>query len=356
MSKKAENKKHKLLENEPQKNKESIFTFLFFSTTILGLLFIILNIFLDLRYISEVDESRESLKWILTIISKASATIGLALLLGNLTKLFNRKDEENREIKRRREMETLISEFENKVKDSVVSKDFLCSFSEKGKKEIIAKLLTPNNDSLSRHSNIKEYFDAKSGNYLNFFNINFRSHMNIDIKISKDRQKQKFMAKYLFSYRIYKINEKYERLCIFSEKDHADIETVIKNSSNKQLKALKMSDLTKEKGKYYYRIPEEYNEYNFLIIERSIVEYGHPHWISINWRSLTPIEGITFTIKCNNGIIKEINIFDNEELYDKPIVEENRTVLKIVSSQWLDPYTGICAIIAEPSEDDDFST
>lgn len=352
---------------------------MFYSTTILGLLLIILNIFCDLKFIDEVSENNESLRWILTVLSKASSTIGLALILGNLTKLFNKKDEKGNEEKLKQEIKGMIDSFESKVieniitkeegkkeitnlvdifvdktKECFITKELLCSFSENEKKKIIAKILTPDNDALNRHSNIRDYFYQKSDKYLNFFNINFRSHMYIDVKISKDKIKQKFKAEYTFSDRVYKINERYERLCIFSEKDYEGIITTLKDSNDKQLKTLTADELTFENGKYYYEIPEKYSNHNFLIIERQITEYGHPHWISIYWRSLTPIEGIKFTVKCSDGIIKESNIFDNEDLYDKAKLEDNRKSLLIKSNQWLDPYTGICVIVAEPSNDDDF--
>ena len=329
-------------------NKSNHNSFLFFVTIILGLVLIIFNIFLDLSLIPEIDseeENKQSVIWVLTIISKASSTVGLALILSNLTKLFNKKEEEEREIKRKEEIEGII-------KNTVISKEFIRMYSDDEKKNIIAKLLTPDNSSLSRHSNIKEYLDAKSDKYLNFFNINFRSRMNIDIRVSKDKNSSRFKAEYTISYRIYKINKKYEPLCILSEKDHNNLKTVIQDCEGKILKTLELNDLKEDNGKYLYNIPEEYNDHNFLIVERYITEYGHSHWISLYWRSLTPIDGIDYKVNCTDGIIKENIIFDNEGLYNEPTISEDRKSLTIKSSQWLDPYTGISVIIADPSNDD----
>lgn len=332
-----------------KKTSYSVSTSLFYGTTILGLLLIIINIFFDLSWIPGVDPNNQSLKWWFTIFSKTSSTVGIALLLSNLTKLFTKKDEEEKEKNRRDEVETSL-------KNIVVSKDFLGLFSEEEKKNIIAKLLTPENDSLNKHSNIKEYLDQKSDKYLNFFNINFRSHMviDIDVSISKHNNIDIFIARYKIYYRIYKINDKYEPICIFSEKEHVFGTTIIKNNSGEEVAKLGKDDLIPRDGKYYYDIPEKCNDYNFLIIERNIIEYGHPHWITINWRSLTPIEGITYKVTCKKGIIKEHHIFDNDNLYEKPELSEDRTTLKINSSQWLDPYTGISVIVANPSDDDNF--
>ena len=90
-----------------------------------------------------------------------------------------------------------------------------------------------------------------------------------------------------------------------------------------------------------------------MTIEREIKEWGHAHWITLYWNSLTPIDGITYTVTCNSGIIKEFHIFDNLNLYNTPKIDENRKSLTIKSSQWLDPYTGISVIVADESEDDD---
>ena len=201
---------------------------LFYLTTILGLLLIILNIFLDLSYIPEIPLDKHSLKWILTVLSKASSTIGLALLLGNLTKIFNKKDEKEKETSRKNELLDIIE-------STVVSKSFLQTLSTDAKKDIIAKLLTPENNSLNKHSNVQEYLNAKSDKYLNFFNINFRSNMNIDIKITKEDSSttSRYVARYKIYYRIYKINEHYQPIYITSEKDHKILDTILKDNEGK---------------------------------------------------------------------------------------------------------------------------
>lgn len=318
---------------------------LFYLTTILGLLLIILNIYFDLSWIPEIDKNKESLIWVITVLSKASSTIGLALLLGNLTKLFNKKDEQEKEIRRKQELEQII-----------ISKDFLHSLSDDEKRNVIATLLTPENNSLNSHSNIKEYLDAKSNKYLNFFNINFRSHFEVTIKVNKDKNKNKYVSKYEISYRIYKINDNYQPVLVAFEKESEIIRTIIKDNQGTKLKTLKDTKKDYENmgnNKYCFNIPEEYHKYPFLTIEREIKEWGHTHWITLNWNSLTPIDGITFKVECHCGIIKEFQIFDNKDFYDIPKIENNRKSLTVKSSRWLDPYTGICVIIADESADDD---
>lgn len=316
----------------------------------------ILNIFFDLSWIPEIDDgTNESLRWVLTIISKMSSSIGLALILGNLTKLFNKKDEDERNHKKEEEQKSLIQDLFNRIEDTIVSKVFLQSLSDEEKKKIIASLLSPKNDSLNKHSNIKEYFNTKSNNYLNFFNINFRSHMNIDVSVYQDSQDKFFYAKFKIKYRIYKINNKYEPVAVHFDKEFKELNTIIKDNNGKKLKPISFNELIKKGETYFYNIPNEYNEYNFLSIELTVTEKGHKHWITVHWQSLTPIDGLNLSINCCNGIVKEYKIFDNNENYSKPNLENERTLFTIESSKWLDPYTGLSVLVANQAPDDDFN-
>lgn len=52
-------------------------------------------------------------------------------------------------------------------------------------------------------------------------------------------------------------------------------------------------------------------------IKKIAIEKGYDHWTNFHWNTLTPTDGITFTLKCYNGLhIQEYFIFDSEELYD----------------------------------------
>lgn len=337
------------MDNKTKKHFNTEASRLFYGTTILGLLLIILNIYCDFSWLANIEESNYSAKWFLTLLSKTSSAVGVALLLVNLTKLFGKRDEENKAKERKEELLSTLTQV-------VVSKDNLSTLSIDDKKKIITQLISPENNSLSKHSDIEAYLSKKSDDYIRFFKKNFRSHMSIDVDVSFDGNKKVYMAKYRMSYRIYKINESYEPIYLYSEKEHELTKTEILAQDGSVLSKLKKEDFIEENGKYKYNIPSEYNQYSFLKIKRVIIEYGHPHWITINWKSLTPIDGIKFSVTCSKckGIIKEYNIFDNEDLYQKPELSENMTELFIESNQWLDPYTGLFILVANKSEDDSF--
>ena len=156
------------------------------------------------------------------------------------------------------------------------------------------------------------------------------------------------------SYKINNINGQYEPICISFEKDTKIISTIVKHE-NKRLFNVSEKDYIENNGIYEFRIPDKYQNYDYLVVERVIIEYGHQHWISLNWKSLTPIEGIDYTVNCSDGIIKEYYIFDDINYYDKPELSNDRKSLTFKSSKWLDPNTGLNIIIAEPLEEDDFN-
>ena len=67
------------------------------------------------------------------------------------------------------------------------------------------------------------------------------------------------------------------------------------------------------KSVYETRIPEKFNQYPYLLLYREIEERGYDHWTNFHWTSLTPCDGITFTLKCfDDIIIKDHLIFDEK--------------------------------------------
>ena len=92
--------------------------------------------------------------------------------------------------------------------------------------------------------------------------------------------------------------------------------------------------------KYITTIPNEYYVHPYLTIYRIIEEEGNDHWINFHWTSLTVCDGIKFKMFCRDDItIKDCLIFDNKKFYDVIMNEENN-ILTIISTNWLDQYTG----------------
>ncbi len=103
---------------------------------------------------------------------------------------------------------------------------------------------------------------------------------------------------------------------------------------------------------YIYEIPKELYRYDHLTIKRVMVEPGFGHWINFYWQSITPYEGVTFSLDCEEGLtVKDYMIFDNKAAYHVACSLDNRR-LEITASQWLDTDTGFAITISDtdPSE------
>ena len=309
---------------------------------LLGILFILLSILLDFNVVP--IQTKEFTKVLITIFSKGLSAIGVSLIVGFITRQIHKADEHEKEQQQLKQLERII-----------ISKEFLHTLSIDSKRETISTLLMPDNSSLLNHPNIKEYLNMKSEKHLKIFDNNFRTNFIINVKVYYKEEVKRFYAKYTMSYRIYKINDEFAPVETAFEKDTQIISTKIKYN-NDLLLEVKNNDYNKKNEIYSYTIPKEYQIYDYLCIERTIEEAGHSHWISINWKSFTPIEGINFRIECTNGIIKEYYIFDKDSLYSTPEIDEERKSLNINSSMWLDPFTGICVIISNTELEEDIHT
>ena len=96
-----------------------------------------------------------------------------------------------------------------------------------------------------------------------------------------------------------------------------------------------------------FDIPAELNEYPYLTIESDIYEKGYDHWTNFHWTSLTPYDGFTFSLKCrDNLVIREHVVFDEKDPYHVQISEDKKTI-SILSTAWLNAYTGFTLTIGE---------
>lgn len=317
----------------------------FFSNILLlGIIFVLLSIIVTLIVVPRIKDS--FLATVLEIIGGGLATVGTGFIVGYAIDVKKNTVEYTKEIG-------------NELKKIIVDKTFVRTLNDEEKLSICEKLIVPNES--RRHSDIDEYMKSKSRKFLDFFDINFRTNFTVTVEVSYDKTREKYKSKYSFSYHIYKINNEYKPIDIKFEKESVLNDTIIKSNSNKRLKTVKVTDCqpgknmnTIERESFSYKIPQEYYKYPFLVIERNVVEYGHEHWISLNWNSLTPIRDLRYEVICKDGIIKDYYIFDNSDLYDLPEISEDRKRMVIKSTQWVDPYTGICVIVANPSDDDNF--
>ena len=314
----------------------------FRSSLFIGIILILLSALIEqIVLTSKAINSYEALKLVFKILLSVSNSIGIALIVGYWVDMVKNSED-------------YIDFINTELQETIIQKGFIQSLSYSEKLKICENLISPNDQNINNHSNIRAYMKSQSQSFLDFFNVNFRSNYLIHVNVYK--KSGHYMAEYTMTYRIYKINQKYQPVSIVFEKDSEILSTIIKNEKGEILKSLEMSDYKTshlDNKELVFEIPVEFYTNEFLTIERKIIENGHTHWLTLNWSNLTPIDGIYYDARCKDGIIKEFYIFNDPEGYGTELDNERKELI-IESNQWLNSYSGFSIVIADPSEDDDF--
>lgn len=273
------------------------------------------------------------------IIVNLSNTIGIALLIGSIFDFSKNSND--------------FMDFVSSIlKDIIVSKNFLKGLEDKEKKKALEMVLTPSGNQLEQCSDIQMYFQRKIDDTMEIFHTNFKTNLVVNAEIRKlDGIVQTFVT---LTYRVYKIEDKYFPLITTFEKEDCNVEKSyiispegVKEISEKDITPTDEDISPINVKTYSYEIPEELYKYPYLTIKKTVIEKGYNHWTNFHWNTLTPADGITFTLKCYDELhIKEYFIFDSEEFYN---VTENddETSIDIISTLWLDKHSGFVFTISD---------
>lgn len=271
------------------------------------------------------------------------STVGVALLLGAIFD-FSKNSEE------------FISFMSDIIKRIIITKDFLGTLTKEEQKNILELVVTPTDVQLEQCSSINQYYKKSINSFIDLYNRPFKTNLTINLiaKIENDI----VICEGSLSYRRYKVGEKYKSIeTSFERIDSAILNTYIllPDGSRRDLREdddieVKSKDELQEEKvgkKYMTNIPEEYNQYPYITLCKDIKEIGHDHWITFNWTSLTPCDGISFELYCiDDLVIKEHKVFDNPKLYETNVnVEKNK--INILSNSWLNEYTGFTITISK---------
>ncbi len=313
------------------KNKGFLRFFKFFSKwTLIGIILILVSIILTISFQNIL---------IVTIIAKLIETIGIALMIGAVFDFSKNSSE----------FTNFVS---NLLSDIIVSKSFLNRLCEDDKRNALSLVLQPSDKQIEQYSNINKYFNKQIDSSMKIFNTNFKSHAVLNVTVSKEENK--VFAKGTLTYRIYKIQDKFEPIEVTFERSNSKIEKkrILYPGGSKTIE-LTDEHIKEEPAagikykKYIYEIPEEYNQYPYLTIESEIYEPGYDHWTNFHWTSLTPYDGLSFTLNCkDNLIIHEHVVFDEKTPYDVEYSEDKK-MIKILSTEWLNAHTGFSITIGE---------
>ncbi len=331
--------KKKTNKNEKQRKREnpSLWKVFFGKYSLFGLIFILLSAIISQIVLPETWQSIAF--FIQSIVADLLQTIGIAFLVGAVFD-FSKNSEE---------FIAFVSKLLSKI---VVSKDFLRTLAQSDKNNALELILKPTNSQLEQYSNIKEYFTSKIEESTQMFSTNFKSHLTLNVIVKLEDEK--VVSDISIRYRIYKIQDKYEPLVVHFDDDNGSIisrrilypEGIynIENSASNR-KEIETGGL--KSSQFKFEIPDELLKYKYLTIESQMKEKGFDHWTTFNWTSLTPYDGLSCTIICqDNLVIKKKTLFDNKNKYIFTESDDRRR-LDICSTEWLDSYTGFSILIAK---------
>lgn len=268
-------------------------------------------------------------------------TIGIALMIGSIFDFSKNSND--------------FMEFvSNLLKDIIISKNFLNGLDDKEKKKALEMILRPSGNQLDQCSDIGLYFKKKVDDTMGMFHTNFKT--NLVVRATAKKGEQKVVVDIELAYRVYKIEDKYfpvvttfdrnggnvEKTYIITEDSTIDVEERLKEKENENDDVSPINVKT-----YEFVIPEELYKYPYLTIRKTAKEEGYDHWTNFHWNTLTPTDGINFTLECKDDLsIKEYFIFDNEELYSVDESEDKKKI-SIVSSMWLYENSGFVFTISD---------
>lgn len=297
---------------------------------IIGLITILFSIIFDLKLEDDFLG--------LTIVNVLN-TIGVALLIGSIFDFSKNSND--------------FMDFVSSIlKDIIVSKNFLKGLEDKEKKKALEMVLTPSGNQLEQCSDIQMYFQKKIDDTMEIFHTNFKTNLVMSAEARKENHIVQVTITLI--YRVYKIEDKYFPLITTFERDGCNVDKsfIIYPDG---IKEVTENDITPENIEvsptnvktYSYEIPEELYKYPYLTIKKIVIEKGYDHWTNFHWNTLTPTDGITFSLKCYDGLhIQEYFIFDSEDCYN--VTEsEDKCSIDIISTLWLDKRSGFVFTISD---------
>lgn len=357
---KLESKLNKLkYHNETRHSKRKWFTF-FTKWFFIGLGLISVSVVLSTVFgpqtvlgTQTTPEAQAAFDRVIAILAGTLSTVGIALMIGAIFD-FSKNSE------------AFIQFVSDILSDIVISKTFLRTLSDKDKEHALALILKPTDKQIEQYSNINAFFDKRIKELTTMFDINFKTHVTLNITAYMDYRKSPdgkiisedkiVYCKTVLTQTMYKFGDTYKPVQVLFEKEGSqslDVVILPPEGEEKTISGIKSSKEVPPEGggiycdMYTYEIPKEFEKYDHLTIKRTMLEPGYDHWINYYWESLTPYEGVICIIDCMEPLtVKDYMIFDNKAYYHVKKSTDSRR-LEITSSQWLNTDTGFVVTISD---------
>lgn len=315
-----------------------------------GIITILISVILE-DSIAPLANNITILKSIIIILSKCLSAVGVALAISYITNRFQNNEEDNQ---KRLDIAHKIYEQEfhpkitNSLNDFINNPNTISLLNDDTKKNLMTKLISTEDHTLNifKEKHIYDLF-GNDNSYRSNGSFTAQAYLkNKDV--------------YLESTIKYKLHIDKLSVETISYNDSKTIVEYIKfiNPNNvNDYKTIKKEDLKSQAMKAYgnslefkidIHIPEEYKNFNELIVERKMIFIGDDHWINIGWLNYLPTHGFSVSIRTrNNLIVKEWIFFETNNLYSVAI-SEDKTDFDASTDQWVEKNSGFDIIIGMP--------
>ncbi len=313
---------------------------MFFSKwTYIGIIFILVALLGKQALVNKTVVQSIFLYNLLEIMLNLFSTIGIALLIGAI---FDFSKNSN----------SFMKFISNILSEVVISKTFLQQLNNVDKRKALELILQPTGDQISQHTSINAYFQKRISESMSIFNTNFKTNLVLSLEARKNNGKVEIRG--TLSNRIYKIENKYKPILTIFERSNSSLSNtrIITPDGvsyiDQNMISIKEEDEAGIKYKHFsFDIPEAYYKYPYLTIQKDVFEEGYDHWTNFHWTSLTPCDGIDFTLVCCNDLeIKEHVVFDRKDSYVVTKSADSKRI-SIISTSWLNAFTGFTMTIGE---------
>jgi len=240
----------------------------------------------------------------------------------------------------------------------VVSKDFLRNLTLANKKEALELILKPSEDQIKLYSNVEEYFHEYIEKSMHLFEHNFKSKGVINLFATYSDDDPTLRIEETVSHTVYRTETQFNNLEFGFEDERSNVLGGEITPPNKPHIVLNANDFKKsikreESGfvwtEYKYDIPDDLHYHPYLAFQLRLIEYGHDHWQIFTLKTIGFFDGLATYLRCDRDlIVKDYMIYDLERNYSIRL-SEDRKMLHINCSQWVEPGRGFSILVAKNS-------
>lgn len=315
---------------------KKFFNWIFYISVIMILLGLIIQLELNIH-----NSDNIYIKYSMDVLGKLLENGGIALFIANIfTYIIGTED--------------FINYIRQKLMKIVVSKEFITTLSMEEQQKLLKLTLKPSKDLSELYSGIDDYFNDYINSSMKLFENSYRGNLVLNAFASFNSELSKVQLEIDMDYTVYKVGDKFESIKgFFEDSDSKHLSTtiyakntspvVLTNSDAVELAPEDIDDPCVVKG-FELQIPEQFNKYQQININRKFIEYGNDHWQVFSYRTVFPYHGIIINLKCSDDLkIKHYITYGKQQDFN---VEKLDNSIKIQNHNWMNPGFGANVVIS----------